>query len=106
MVTRLGVDVGGTFSDLVMYDESDKCIFVVKGLTTPHAPEQGVLAVIGDSDVTARIQRSRLFLHGSTVGLNVLLERKGPTVGLLTTRGFRDVLEIRRGERLAVYDPV
>lgn len=100
MATRIGIDVGGTFTDLIFYDDATGGIVVAKASTTPAAPEQGVLSVVEDVPV----DRSRLFLHGTTVGLNALLERRGATVGLLATRGFRDVLEIRRGDRADMYD--
>ena len=105
MATRLGVDVGGTFSDLVMYDEEAGRIVAAKGLSTPAGPELGVLAVVADTASQEQLGRARFFLHGTTVGLNALLERRGSLVGMLATRGFRDVLEIRRGDRLAAYDP-
>jgi N-methylhydantoinase A len=100
MATRIGIDVGGTFTDLIFYDDATGGIVVAKASTTPAAPEQGVLSVVEDVPV----DHSRLFLHGTTVGLNALLERRGATVGLLATRGFRDVLEIRRGDRDDMYD--
>jgi N-methylhydantoinase A len=100
MATRIGIDVGGTFTDLIFYDDDSGEIVVGKASTTPAAPEQGVLSLVGEIPV----DRSRLFLHGTTVGLNALLERRGATVGLLATRGFRDVLEIRRGDRADMYD--
>jgi len=92
--------VGGTFTDLIFYDDASGTVVVGKESTTPTAPEQGVLAVLADVPV----EESRLFLHGTTVGLNALLERRGATVGLLATRGFRDLLEIRRGDRADMYD--
>jgi N-methylhydantoinase A len=100
MATRIGIDVGGTFTDLIFYDDDSGEIVVGKASTTPAAPEQGVLSLVGD----VPLERSRLFLHGTTVGLNALLERRGAVVGLLATRGFRDVLEIRRGDRADMYD--
>src|SRR3989442_10482533 len=100
MATRIGIDVGGTFTDLIFYDDDSGEIVVGKEATTPTAPEDGVLAVVAGVPV----DKSRLFLHGTTVGLNALLERRGATVGLLATRGFRDLLEIRRGDRADMYD--
>jgi N-methylhydantoinase A len=100
VATRIGIDVGGTFTDLIFYDDASGEVVVAKASTTPSAPEQAVLALLGGIPV----DRSRLFLHGTTVGLNALLERRGATVGLLATRGFRDVLEIRRGDRANMYD--
>jgi N-methylhydantoinase A len=104
MATRIGVDIGGTFSDLIYLDDETGEVGVAKGPSTPAAPERGVIDVIRGEVDGAVVDRSSLFLHGSTVGLNALIERRGAVVGLLTTEGFRDVLEIRRGERAAVND--
>jgi N-methylhydantoinase A len=104
MSSRLGVDVGGTFTDLIYYDEEAHEIHVAKAPTTPWAPEQGILDAVGLGVSDEQLCRSQLFLHGTTVGLNALLERRGAVVGLLATRGFRDVLEIRRGDRGDMYD--
>ena len=104
MTTRFGVDVGGTFTDCVLYDEASGTVYVDKAPTVPAAPEAGVLAVVRDGVPAAALAQAELFLHGTTVGINALLERSGARVGLLTTRGFRDVLEMRRGERDALYD--
>jgi N-methylhydantoinase A len=100
MATRIGIDVGGTFTDLIFYDDVTGGILVAKASTTPAAPERGVLSVVEGVPVDS----ARFFLHGTTVGLNALLERRGAIVGLLATRGFRDVLEIRRGDRDDMYD--
>lgn len=104
MATRLGVDVGGTFTDLVFYDDETGEVRVAKGSTTPGSPDIGVLRVVSEALNDERLAAASFFLHGTTVGINALLERKGSVVGLLTTRGFRDVLETRRGERDAMYD--
>jgi len=102
--SRLGVDVGGTFTDLVFLDDQTGSVGVAKLPTTLEAPEEAVLGVIRAHVPSSLLQSSTFFLHAATVGLNALLERRGAVVGLLTTRGFRDVLEIRRGDREAVYD--
>ena len=104
MATRLGVDVGGTFTDLIFYDDETGEIHVGKEPTTPDAPETGVLAAIAASIPAERLSAARYFLHGTTVGLNSLLTRTGAVVGLLCTRGFRDVLEMARGDRGDPYD--
>jgi N-methylhydantoinase A len=103
VATRIGVDVGGTFTDLILFDEETNSIKIGKDASTPASPDLGVLSVVdqvgGDSlDQTAH------FLHGTTVGLNALLERKGARVALLTTRGFRDVLQLRRSSRAEMYN--
>ncbi len=105
MATRIGVDVGGTFTDLVFYDEQTGRTHVAKGPTTTGRPDAGVLDVVGEAVAAEALDRTSYFLHGTTVGINALLERKGVRVGLLTTDGFRDVLELRRGDRgEAMYD--
>ncbi|TAK50972.1 MAG: hydantoinase/oxoprolinase family protein [Gammaproteobacteria bacterium] len=106
MTTWLGVDVGGTFSDLVVYDDATGAIRVAKGLTTPAAQDEGVAAIVAAAVPAAQRANAGYFLHGSTVALNALLERKGAVVGLLTTAGFEDVLEIRRGDRDTTYQLV
>jgi len=104
MVTRIGVDIGGTFTDLVYYDESTAQTGVGKVLTVPHAPEEGVSTAVTQHVPRKIIESAAFFLHGTTVGLNALLERRGAKVGLLTTAGFRDVLELRRGDRAEPYN--
>src|SRR5919204_3909201 len=104
MATRLGVDVGGTFTDLIFYDDETGEIRAGKEPTTPAAPEDGVLAAIGAAVPPNGLAAARYFLHGTTVGLNSLLTRTGAVVGLLATRGFRDILEVRRGDRDDPYD--
>jgi len=104
MATRLGVDVGGTFTDLIFYDDETGEIRVGKEPTTPVAPEEGVLAAIAAAVPDERLGVVQYFLHGTTVGLNSLLTRTGAVVGLLATRGFRDILEIARGDRAEPYN--
>jgi N-methylhydantoinase A len=104
VATRLGVDVGGTFTDLLFYDDETGEIRVGKEPTTPAAPEDGVLAAVEAAVPPGRLAAARYFLHGTTVGLNSLLTRTGAVVGMLCTRGFRDVLEIARGDRGDPYN--
>jgi N-methylhydantoinase A len=104
MATRIGVDVGGTFTDLVFYDDESGEIRAAKEPTTPAAPEDGVVRAVRDAVPDDLIRHTRYFLHGTTVGLNALLERKGAVVGMLSTRGFRDVIEVRRGDRDEMYN--
>jgi N-methylhydantoinase A len=96
MATRIGIDVGGTFTDLIMLDEDSGEIAVGKGPSDSAAVERAVRGVLSASVDRAAVERAGYFLHGTTVGLNALLERKGARVALLTTGGFRDVLDIRR----------
>ncbi|MGH3004398.1 MAG: hydantoinase/oxoprolinase family protein [Gaiellaceae bacterium] len=104
MATRLGVDVGGTFTDLIFYDDETGEIRVGKEPTTPEAPERGVLAAVAAAVPADRLRVAPYFLHGTTVGINALLTRTGAVVGLLATRGFRDILEIARGDRAEPYN--
>jgi N-methylhydantoinase A len=104
MASRIGVDVGGTFTDLITYDDATGEVRVVKEPTTPWAPEEGVVEAIRRGVPEQLLGVAAFFLHGTTIGLNALLERRGGTVGLLSTRGFRDVLEIGRGDRADPYD--
>jgi N-methylhydantoinase A len=104
MATRVGVDVGGTFTDLIFYDDATGEVRVGKEPTTPAAPEAGVLAAVRAAMRVEAMGSTDYFLHGTTVGLNSLLTRTGATVGLLATRGFRDVIEIRRGDRDEMFN--
>ncbi|MBT5664068.1 MAG: hydantoinase/oxoprolinase family protein, partial [Rhodospirillaceae bacterium] len=103
---RVGVDVGGTFTDLTLFDETSAVLSYHKVPSTPHDPslaiEQGVGELLDREGVAAD---DVVYLgHGTTVALNMLLERRDPTIGLITTRGFRDVLEIARQTRPNLYD--
>lgn len=104
MATRIGVDVGGTFTDLIYYDDQSGELRVGKVPTTPASPEQGVVDAVRSTIEKQNLARAEYFLHGTTVGLNSLLTRTGATVGLLCTVGFRDILETRRGDRDEPYN--
>ncbi len=101
---RIGVDVGGTFTDLVLADATG-ATWVAKVPSVPSDPSRGVLAAVERVAVDLGMPTGEvlagcaLFVHGSTVATNTMLEGKGATVGLITTEGFRDALEIRRGLR-------
>lgn len=99
MATRIGVDIGGTFTDLVFFDDVTGTITVEKVSTTPAAPERGCVEAVARLGRTGVIDACEYFLHATTVGLNALLERRGAVVGLLCTEGFRDSIELRRGSR-------
>jgi N-methylhydantoinase A len=99
---RIGVDIGGTFTDLVALDEATGAVRNVKALSTPADLLQGVLHCVDQAG--ADLGDCRLVIHGTTVGINALLERKGARTALVTTEGFRDVLEIGRGNYLRMYD--
>ena len=100
--SRIGIDIGGTFTDLIYQDEQGHTK-AVKVPTTPSSPDRGCIAAIRKAGIR-NIEAVSYFLHATTVGLNALLERKGATVGLLTTEGFRDTLEIGRGDRAEMYN--
>ena len=104
--TRIGVDIGGTFTDLVWVDDATGGVQVGKLLTTPKDPsqavEQGVVTVLNDAGSLAADVRS--LIHGTTLATNALIERKGARTGLLTTAGFRDAVEIGREGRYDMYD--
>ncbi len=98
---RLGIDVGGTFTDLVLIDDTSGQIHYTKTLTTPSELAQGVLSGIEKilAQAGASMDQVEYIAHGTTIGTNALIERRGGRVGLITTDGFRDVLEIARIER-------
>ena len=106
MAARLGVDIGGTFTDLVVIDETTGAARVGKILTTPkdpaHAVEQGIASLLEESRTPAGSVRA--VVHGTTLATNALIERKGARTALLTTEGFRDALEIRHESRYDMYD--
>ena len=104
MAKRIGVDIGGTFTDLLYYDDESNTYIVEKVPTVPDGPEQGCLNAIKQAVSNEQLKQSEYFLHGTTVGINALLERRGAKVGLLATSGFRDILEIRRGDRAEMYN--
>lgn len=98
----LGVDTGGTFTDLVQIDGRGR-LSIEKTFSTPGRPEQGVVDVLTrmaerqKRPISALLARTARLSHGTTVSTNALIERKGSRVGLLTTRGFEDTLQIARG---------
>src|SRR5690349_5176231 len=98
------MDVGGTFTDLVWHEPESGTVALGKGPSKPDDVASGVCDVLETNLTRQRLEKSAIFLHAHTVGLNALLQRNGARVGLLTTAGFRDVLEIRRGDREAMYD--
>ncbi len=101
---RLGVDIGGTFTDVALEVGSRR--YSAKILTTPHAPEQGVLAAIHGVLEQAALAPGALsiIIHGTTLATNAIIERKGAKTALVTTEGFRDTIEIRHENRFEQYD--
>ncbi|MGH7312693.1 MAG: hydantoinase/oxoprolinase family protein [Candidatus Rokuibacteriota bacterium] len=106
MTARLGVDIGGTFTDLVVVDEITGTLTVGKVLTTPkdpaHGVEQGIRGLLQEARLDAGAVRA--VIHGTTLATNALIERTGARTALLTTAGFRDALEIRHEGRYDMYD--
>ncbi|MEE8275268.1 MAG: hydantoinase/oxoprolinase family protein [Alphaproteobacteria bacterium] len=96
MQGRIGVEIGGTFTDLV-WRGADGALAVHKVLSTPEALDEGVMRALDESG--ARLAEVRHVVHGSTVATNALLTRQGAATGLVTTRGFRDVIELGTHDR-------
>lgn len=102
---RVGVDIGGTFTDLMLVDDGGR-VEIGKTLTTPDDPSQGVKRVL--TEALERIGRDggavRRLLHGTTLVTNAIIERKGARTALITSAGFRDSVEIAREHRYDLYD--
>ena len=98
---RVGIDIGGTFTDLVFWDDETQSRVIHKRPSTPQDPAEAGIAGVTELCEKAGIHLADIDLltHGTTVATNLLLEHKGATVGLITTRGFRDVLHIGRKNR-------
>ncbi len=100
--TRLSADVGGTFTDVAVYDETTGALRLGKTLTTPRRLVEGIAT--GVDRAAAAFAQARLFLHATTVAINTVLERSGSRALLLTTQGFRDIYEIGRVNRPESYN--
>ncbi|HSC43222.1 MAG TPA: hydantoinase/oxoprolinase family protein [Candidatus Binatia bacterium] len=98
---RIAVDIGGTFTDLVAVDDNGE-IFRSKSLTTPDDLARGIKDCLRGAEID--VAGANFFVHGSTVTINAVLEHKGARTGLITTKGFRDVYEIGRGNRPEGYN--
>jgi N-methylhydantoinase A len=99
---RLAADIGGTFTDVAAFDERTRRLLLGKSLSTPRAMVEGIEA--GVTKAGTAFSEAGLFLHGSTVAINTMLERTGAKTALVTTRGFRDVYEIGRINRPDAYN--
>lgn len=99
---RIGVDIGGTFTDIMVVDDLTLQTMSEKVRTTPGDISQGVIDAVRKSKVD--MSEVMLFIHGTTAGINTVVQGKGSRVGLITTRGFIDVLEMARGDRKELYD--
>ena len=98
----VAVDTGGTFTDLVALDSRSKRVFYTKSLTTHDDAIEGVRACLTKADVC--LSDATMFKHGTTLVINTLLERSGPDVAIVTTAGFRDVVELGRGSRTEPFE--
>src|SRR2546429_1080095 len=105
MPYRVGVDIGGTFTDLCLAD-GDGVVAIAKTLSTKGSPADAVEQVLVEALAAAGTSAGELslFVHGTTLFTNAIIERKGARTALLTTRGFRDILEIGRERRYELYD--
>ncbi len=101
---RLAVDIGGTFVDAITFDRDTRKVSVEKASTTPDEPASGVLESI--QKIGTNLEKTEAFVHGTTLGLNAVLEREGALTGIITNEGFEDVYEIGRTnvERGSMYD--
>ncbi|MDN2566124.1 hydantoinase/oxoprolinase family protein [Aquibium sp. A9E412] len=97
---RIGVEVGGTFTDLVQYDGTG--VSISKVPSVPQRPDEGVFAALQAAG--AEVGALEELTHGSTVAVNAILERKGARLGFIVTRGFRDILLLQRHDRLRIFD--
>ena len=106
MAWRIGIDIGGTFTDVAMVEESGGRMGIAKVLTTPHDFGQAVIEGIRQGLTQHGVDPDDVSLlsHATTVVTNALLEHKGARAGFIATRGFRDLLELRRSSRIDLYD--
>ena len=103
---RLGVDIGGTFTDGVLLDSETGELTIAKVLTTPRDPAVGARANVNEMLTKAGLRAEDVFMmiHGTTLVANTLIQRVGAKTGLLTTEGFKDILEMGRELRYDVYN--
>ncbi|MEM7747582.1 MAG: hydantoinase/oxoprolinase family protein [Pseudomonadota bacterium] len=106
MGLRIGADIGGTFTDLVLISDDGKQFHFGKVLTTPRQPDNAVVAGVGKVLTATEASRAKVtnVVHGTTLFTNALIERKGAKTALITTKGFRDAIEIGREHRYDIYD--
>ena len=102
---KVATDAGGTFTDLVAFEETTGKIYVGKALTTPKDPSRGVIhSIIQSRETGLATNEVSFFVHGGTTVINAITERKGVRTALVTTEGFRDVIAIGRGNRPDLYN--
>src|ERR1700732_2066987 len=108
---RVGVDAGGTFTDICLFDEGESRVDIWKVASTPDDPSRGIAE--GVEEAVRRVAHKggprpaasvAYFGHGTTVATNALIQHRGVNTGLVTTEGFRDLLEIGRQKRPDLYD--
>jgi len=99
---RIAIDIGGTFTDYVALDEETGSIIVAKSASTPSNFADGVMECIDKASIP--LEKVSYIVHGSTIVINALIERKGANTALITTKGFKDVLEIGRCNRTDLYN--
>lgn len=103
---RVGFDIGGTFTDFILYDGAQGSVTLHKRLTTPHDPAEAALKGLEELVALRGIALSDVseMVHGTTLVTNAVIERKGAKLGLITTQGFRDILEMGTEQRYDIYD--
>lgn len=103
---RIGVDIGGTFTDAILLDAEGKSVIVGKTLTTPDDPSRGVEATVGELLARGKVRADQVrdIIHGTTLVTNAIIERRGVKTALLVTAGFRDILEMGRERRYDMDD--
>src|SRR5580692_11531331 len=106
MAWRIGVDSGGTFTDVCLFDEKSGRVAVWKVSSTPADPSQAVAQGVGEGLAQIGVTAGEVsyFGHGTTVATNALIQHRGARIGLITSDGFRDLLEIGRQKRPDLYD--
>jgi N-methylhydantoinase A len=105
-MSALAIDIGGTFTDIVLYDDATGRFAAHKELTTPSDPARGVVAGIQHLFAAEKVEAVSVdrVVHATTLFTNALIERRGAVTGLLTTQGFRDTLEIGHERKYELYD--
>ena len=103
---RIGFDIGGTFTDFILYDGQSAALTLHKRLTTPHDPSEAALKGLEELVAMRGISLGDIceMVHGTTLVTNAIIERKGARLGLITTEGFRDILEMGTEQRYDIYD--
>ena len=102
---KVATDAGGTFTDLVAFDETSGKIYLGKALTTPKDPSRGIIdSIIHGRETGLSTPEVSFFVHGGTTVINAITERKGVSTAIVTTQGFRDVIAIGRGNRPDLYN--